>query len=294
MKSVATWFFFGIAITIVGAQERSALQAPSIPTTFGTGIQKFKKIHDYTFGSAHGRSVTNLNKLAELFDPYGIAGLTTINKEWERYQPFNDRNFVFQETSLNLTATIAPNGGLFPGGIDSGQLCTKQTFKPGVSGHKSYAFEIRMHIPSGAGMWPAAWFYSKQPGQNDGSEIDNPEFFTMTSQNEFDWTGFLHGPGRGAEIYSLRNPKGIWHPGFSFAADYHNFQTLWSSDAVFKYVDGKLISAERFSWTSPGAAQLIVSFAVGSDEENLPGLKPVSISQFPCALKIDHITIWGR
>ena len=236
----------------------------------------------------------NLASLAEDFNPYGIAGHTVVNGEWDLYQSFNDKNFVFTESALNLTATIPTGGGLFPGGIHSAQICTKETFKPGQTGHAVYAFEVRMKIPSGQGMWPAAWFYTQQPGQDDGSEIDNPEIYVMRSQNQFDWTGFQHGPGQGAELYSIKTNQYVWHGGMDFSADYHNFQTLWTTDAVYKYVDGVLIYAQAYKWTAPGAAQLLVTLAVGGDAKKLPGLQPTSLSEFPSALSVQHITIWAK
>jgi len=268
---------------------------PSTTATFGQAIQGMSVINDYEFGTGLGKNVTTLQHLSANFNPYGIAGTTVINQEWERYQPFNTKNFVFTENSLNLTATIPNGGGLFSGGIHSGQIWTKQTYTPGRTGYTVYATEVRMQIPAGQGMWPAAWFYtqSPEPGQNDGSEIDNPEFFNMEWQDQFDWTGFQHGPGVGSQIYSIKTNQWVWHPGLNFSADYHDYQTLWTPDAVYKYVDGTLVYAAFFKWTAAGSAQLGVNLAVGSSE-GLPGLQPTSLAEFPAALSIDHIAIWAK
>jgi hypothetical protein len=150
-----------------------------------------------------------LGQLAESFTPYGIAGTTVIHQEWERYQTFNDRTFVLTPSSLDLTATIPEGGGLFPGGIYSGQIWSKEIYQPGLTGHDVYAFEVRIKIPNGQGMWPAAWLYALKPGETDGSEIDNPEFFVMQWQNQFDWTGFQHGPSQGAQIYSIKTNQWV-------------------------------------------------------------------------------------
>jgi beta-glucanase (GH16 family) len=284
----------GIFIAVLPVCDRPASKSPPVPRTFAQAIHGMSRIRNYTFGTADDRTVGNLQTLARSFDPFGIAGRTVINQEWEVYQPFNSRNFVFTPTSLKLTATIRKGGGLFPGGINSGQIVTKETFKPGYTGHTVYAIEVRMKIPSGRGMWPAAWFYTKQPGQNDGSEIDNPEFWIDSQQNQFDWTGFQHGPGQGAELYSIKTNRWVWHPGLNFAADYHDYQTLWTPDAVYKYLDGTLVYAQSFQWTAPGPAQLIVNLAVGSSLHSLPGLQPNSRSEFPSALSVDHIAIWAK
>jgi hypothetical protein len=285
---------FGLFISVFPAYSQN-FSDPGTTVTFDQAIQGMEVIDNYTFGTGYGRTISNIQQLAAHFDPYGIAGTQVINQEWERYQPFNNQNFAFADSSLNLTATIPKGGGVFPGGIYSGQIFSKQLFKPEVTGHTVYAFEVRMKVPIGPGMWPAAWFYTQHWGQDDRSEIDNPEFFNMKWQNEFDWTGSQHGPGQGAEIYSIKTNPWTWHPGLNFSADYHDYQTLWTPDAVYKYVDGTLVYAQSFKWTAPGPAQIIVNLAVGSsDTQSLPGLEPTSLSQFPSALSVDHIRIWAK
>jgi beta-glucanase (GH16 family) len=202
---------------------------------------------------------------------------------------------VFTANTLDLTAVLPSGGGLFAGGITSGQIFTQQTLQPGVSGHQIYATEVRMKTPPGQGMWPASWFYVKNPGQTDASEIDNPEFFDMTSQNSYDWTGFNHGPGAGSDFYSIMNNIYVWQPGYDFSAAYHLYQTVWTTTAVYKYVDNVLVRATNFQWTAVGQASFIVNLAVGtSDTADLPGLQPTSTSEFPAVLSIDHIKIWGN
>ena len=241
--------------------------------TFGDAITGFNKINDYEFGTNSGRNVNNLTDLAAAFDPYGIAGTTVIQQEWERYQTFNSSNFVFGPHTLDLTATLL--GGLHAGGINSGQIASKQTFRPGVTGYNTYAFEVRMKVPNARGAWTGTWFYCKQPDKDDHSEIDNPEFLNMKNQNQFDWTGFNHGPNVGTDFHSIMSNPWSWRPGMDFSADYHNYQTVWTPTAVYKYVDGLLIRATNFKYTSPGPAQVLVGLAVGSDNTgDLRGLQP--------------------
>lgn len=268
---------------------------PSTSETFTQAINGLSVVAHYDFGTGAGRNVPDLASLAKSFNPYGISGTTVINQEWERYQPFNTSNFVFTPNSLNITATIPNGGGLFAGGINSGQIWTKGTFQPGKDNKIVYAFEVRMKVPQGVGMWPAAWLFTKTPGIADTSEIDNPEFFNMKWQNEFDWTSSLHGPGLGPSSYSIRTNPWVWHPGLNFSADYHEYQTLWTEDMVYAYLDGTLISAQAFKWTSKGEPQFGINLAVGSDGvANLPGLQPNSLSEFPAVLAVDHFTVWAQ
>jgi len=148
-----------------------------------------------------------------------------------------------------------------------------------------------MRTPGGPGMWPAAWFYTKQAGVNDDSEIDL-EFFDAQWQNEFDWTGFNHGPAVGTDFYSIMSNQWVWHPGLNFSADYHNYGFIWTPDAIYKYVDGTLIKATWFKWTSGGPAQFGINLAVGFPA--MPGMLPTSTDQFPARLSIDSLWIYQK
>jgi hypothetical protein len=266
---------------------------PSVNSTFDqalAGLNMQPQI-GYKFGTNPDKNVVNLTQLSWYFNPYGIAGTTVINNEWERYQAFNSTNFQLTANSLDLVATIPHGGGLFSGGINSGQIWTQRTYQPGKTGANYYAFNVRMRTPGGPGMWPAAWFYTKQPGVNDASEID-VEFFNAQWQNEFDWTGYNHGAGLGNDFYSIKTNQWVWHPGLNFSAGYHDYQTIWTPDAVYKYVDGTLVLATYFKWTSGGPAQFGVNLAVGFPA--MPGMLPTSLSQFPARISIDSITIWQK
>jgi hypothetical protein len=282
------------SVALLIAASTAYGQDPSTTATFPQAIQGMPVVQEFNFGTNYNRNIRNLAELAAYFEPYGIAGTIVINQEWERYQTFNTTNFVFTPTTLDLTATIPKGGGLWPGGIASAQIWSKMTMAPGMTGHLVYATEVRMRIPNGPGMWPDAWFFTKQWGIGDMSEIDNPEFFDMKWQTMLDWTGNNHGPGVGTNIYKLTTDPYVWHPGLNFTADYHDYQTYWTEDAVYKYVDGTLVQADHFTWTSHGAAQIGVNLAVGSNVSTLPGLQPNSLSEFPAVLSVDHITIWGK
>lgn len=267
-------------------------QDPNVGDSFSEATQGMKNIAWYRFGTASGCTICNLQQLGSHFNPYGIAGKTVIHQEWERYQPFNNTNFGFTGDSLNITATIAQNGGLWPGGINSGQIWSQQLFKPGVTGYNTYAFTIRMKIPQGQGMWPATWLYPQKNG--DGSEIDIAEFETMQYQTMYDWTGFDEGRGVGSTIEDIRTNPWVWHPGTNFSAGFHDYQLIWTRDATFKYVDGRLIYAQFFKWNAASAGQLGINLAVGSNSSGLPGLHPNSLGEFPAKIQVESISISAK
>ena len=291
-RTLPTQILAGAALFLSAVSASNAQSSYDPPTnqTFEQVTSSMKVLQYYSFGTNSGNNVTNITQLAQSFEPYGIAGNKVINLEWENYQPFNYTNFVFGPSSLNLTATLA--GGLYPGGINSGQIWTKQTFKPNQTGYQIYGFCVRMKIPAGVGMWPAAWLYSAYSG--DASEIDIAEFQNMYWQNQYDWTGYDHGPGAGSDIYSIKTNQWVWQPGTDFSASFHDYEMIWTPDATYKYVDGRLIEAQRFTWTAAGPAQVGINLAVGSNLAGAVGLQPNSTGEFPSSLQVQYFAVWGK
>lgn len=276
------------------AISSAAQTDPAVSLTFSQAVASVPIVYQWTFGTGSGKNINSVADLWQSFQPFGLYGSSPINSEWERYQPFNNQNFVFTRTSLNLVATIPSNGGLYPGGIDSGQIWTNETFQPGKGGKATYAFEVRMQVPSAVGAWPASWLFTKVPGEADGSEIDNPEFFMNSAGAVTCWNGFNHGPGVGSAFYPLPPQQAALANGLNWTADYHDYQMIWTQDAVYKYIDGTLIFAQHMKWTANGAPQLGVNLAVGTSQANNPGLQPTSTAEFPFSLAIDHITVWAK
>jgi beta-glucanase (GH16 family) len=282
--------FLIAALGLIAFAGSVSAQNPGTDQTFEQVVSGMQPFRWYDFRP--GGNTSDLNALANSFDPYGIAGTTPTHQEWERYQPFNSDNFRFTPTGLDLTATLPWWGGVWEGGIASGQIWSKESFKPNVTGYGTYAFLARMKIPKVPGSWPQFWLYTKQQDQADGSEIDNPEFMVSQFQNSYNWTGYDHGPGAGNAIYDGRGNPWVWTPGIDFSADYHDYELVWTPNATYKYVDGKLIYAQQFQWTAYGPAQFGAALAVGSWE--LPGLIPFNWGDFPSALSIQYIGMWAR
>lgn len=283
-----------LTLLFLAALSATAQSDPPVTSTFSQALGTLQIVQEWTFGTSSGKNIKSISDLSQSFGPYGVFGSRTINDEWERYQPFNTQNFVFTPQSLNLVATIPSGGGLYPGGINSGQIWTDATFQPGTGGKSAYAFEVRMQVPSARGAWPASWLFTKLPGEADGSEIDNPEFFINGPDGVNHWNGFSHGPGLGAIIYALSPQQLYWAPGLNWSADFHDYQMIWTKDAVYKYIDGTLILAQHMIWTAKGAPQLGVNLAVGGTSRTNPGLQPTSTAEFPFYLAIDHITVWAK
>lgn len=88
---------------------------PSIPQSFSAALVdgNFQRTDSYIFGSSatpkHGRQVPipDLATLAKYFRPYkSRVGVTVINTEMQRYQPFNPTNHLISPSGIELTANL--------------------------------------------------------------------------------------------------------------------------------------------------------------------------------------------
>jgi hypothetical protein len=253
------------------------------PPPGGPDLTGYTLLRDYSFGTS--RNVNSLTSISNSFNPYGVAGTTVINNEWQRYQPINSTNHKLTATTLELTAT--PNlGGVYNGGISSGQITTKETFYP-YNG-KTYIFQLRAKIPKKVGAWPAFWLYSPGGAGSTTSEIDIFEFFDTPTQNTFDWTGFDHGNGVGADYYNIMTNQWVWHPGWDFAPDYHLYTLIWKEGNIQKWVDGTQVKGTLFQWDGP-APQVLINLAMGGNTNN----NPVA-SSFPAVFSLDYFRVYVK
>ncbi|MBM7566618.1 glycoside hydrolase family 16 protein [Paenibacillus sacheonensis] len=252
-------------------------------TSQGPSLAGYTLYKDYSFGTS--KNVNSLTALSNSFNAYGIAGTTVINGEWQRYQPINATNHVLTANSLDLTAT--PNlGGVYDGGISSGQITTKETFYP--SNGKTYIFQLRAKIPNGIGTWPAFWMYSPGGTGSTSSEIDIFEFFQSPTQNHYDWTGYDHGSGVGANYYNIMTNQWVWHPGTDFSADYHLYTLVWKEGEIQKWVDGTLVKGTNFDWYGP-APQVLINLATGGGSNSNP-----TASTFPAKFSLDYFRVYVK
>lgn len=249
----------------------------------GPSLAGYTLYKDYSFGTS--RNVNSLTSLSNSFNAYGIAGTTVINHEWQRYQPINSNNHVLTSNTLELTA-LANLGGIYDGGISSGQITTKETFYP--SDGKTYIFQLRAKIPNGTGTWPAFWMYSPGGTGTTSSEIDIFEFFNSPTQNHYDWTGYDHGSGVGSNYYNIMTNQWVWHPGTDFSADFHLYTLIWKEGEIQKWVDGTMVKGTNFTWNGP-APQVLINLAIGGDSNN----NPVA-STFPAKFILDYFRVYVK
>ena len=129
--------------------------------------------------------------------------------------------------------------------------------------------------------------YAKQ-APNTSSEIDVVEFFDTPTQNTYDWTGYDHGAGVGANYHSIMTNQWVWHPGFDFAADYHTYTLVWRNGQIEKWVDNTWVKGTNFTWQGSDP-QVLINLAIGGSNNNNP-----NAATFPSVFSVDSLKIWVK
>lgn len=150
---------------------------------------------------------------------------------------------------------------------------------------KSYlygAFEAKMSLPAGQGLWPAFWMWPEFPDDdNDFPEIDILEAPSTAAtgiyQNLHRWTGGNDVFQTGPTFNSLN------------ATTTHTYGCKWTNAGVQMYIDG----SQTFSYTTPANIPNVplcvhIDFQVGG---SWPG--PVDgTTPWPSSVVVDYLRIW--
>lgn len=215
----------------------------------------------------------------------GTLDTLPSNGEWQR---FRDRdNTRLEGHVLKLIAHVR-NGLNDIGGIESGMMRSKKTFKYGY-------FEARIKVPEGRGLWPAFWLVpndARWPPEIDIVEIvNNGHGDTRVSYH------FLH-PGRADKLETVTSKLNEWNgyrPGLDYKDDFHIFAVEWTQSTVKHFIDNTLVAERRFHWkhddgSDAGMAHILFTLAVGG---RWPG-PPTTLCDFPAMVEIDYIRVWQK
>jgi beta-glucanase (GH16 family) len=268
------------------AKTLADIPASTIPEPAAIKGSSYRLVDNWDFGAT-------INSQSQVYSQFhsrfvwenGKLDTLPSNGEWQR---FRDRDNVrIEGTNLKLIAYVR-NGLNKTGGIESGMIRSKTSYKYGY-------FEARIKVPDGRGLWPAFWLVpddGRWPPEIDVVEIiNNGESDTRTSYHN------LH-PGK-ADASDTVNSKldkwGGYRPGSDYKSAYHVFAVEWTSDKVKHFVDDVLVAERHFHWkyddgSDAGKAQVLFTLAVGG---TWPG-PPLNLSDFPAAVEIDYIRVWQR
>lgn len=140
--------------------------------------------------------------------------------------------------------------------------------------------ESRVKIPEGQGFWPALWMLP-----TTRSSLPEVDIFEIVGEAPDVVQMHTHWEEDGEERQSGKEWRGP-----NFAEDWHTFGLEWAPDSLTWYVDG----VERWRVTDPEQIPhedmyLITNLAVGGEYTS----RPSRSTQFPAALEVDYLRVWG-
>jgi beta-glucanase (GH16 family) len=151
-------------------------------------------------------------------------------------------------------------------------------------------FEVRAKLPCGRGTWPALWLLPVDGGEGwKNGEIDIMEHVGHQA-------GIVH-----HSVHTSRaNFRRGNHPSAAMKLPdacraFHNYQLLWSDDALAIGVDGRAAftyrRAEGAEWPFDQPFYLLINLAIGGV---WGGAKGSDEKAFPARLEIEHVRIFTK
>lgn len=148
-------------------------------------------------------------------------------------------------------------------------------------------YEVRAKLPCGKGSWPAIWMLGATQGWPDGGEIDIMEHVGQTPEDIF---GTIHN----------RSTAGTFGNGGSIkVADaceaFHDYQMVWTPDAITIAVDGTPFHRYRNEGTGPAQwpfdkpQYLLLNLAIGGAMGG-----EVDDAIFPARFEIEHVRVYQK
>ncbi len=246
-------------------------------------------------------------------------------------QPYTVTNVT--STSVTITPALAGpdviasgQGIIFSPPVRSGQLWTKFGFNmPGQNGAQCFAMELTAQLPQNAalyngagnvsgaaasgayGAWPAFWLYGNaSDGFADVSELDDLEAYNTIVRTMSSLDLNVHTPSLISAPVTFLYNTGKWSsasglytytPGNDFSGSNHKYQLLVTPGMVYYFIDGQMVKARMFNWTSQRPAQIGINLAIGSLAPGLGSnnLFPVANSNFSSMhYDIYELKIWQK
>lgn len=171
------------------------------------------------------------------------------------------------------------------------QYTSARLLTAGKFSHKYGAFEARIKIPNGKGLWPAFWMLGDDIGQVGWPQCG--EIDIMENVEPFTVHGTLHGPGYSAaagltSTYRLSNNQ-------PFSNDFHVYRVDWTSSSITFSVDGTTYATKKPSdapgkkWVFDHAFFMILNFAVGGGWPTNPDESTI----FPQTMVVDYVRVYS-
>ncbi len=206
------------------------------------------------------------------------------NNERQYYADKRPENAVVRDGKLVITARLESLSSAADWGgqrYTSARLITR-----GLADWTYGFFEVRAKLPCGQGTWPAIWTLGSGGAWPDDGELDILEQVGSNPSRVFSTvhTQVSGGTGSGAAVQVA-----------DACSMFHNYQMLWTVDAIEFSVDGvphyRYANPRqgRSTWPFSAPQFLILNLAIGGD---LGGVVDDRI--FPVTLEIEHVRVYQQ
>ena len=150
--------------------------------------------------------------------------------------------------------------------------------------------EARIHVPQGAGLWPAFWSLGTDIGEVGWPQTGEIDIMEFVGREPYEVFGTIHGPGySGGE--SFGNTYTFDVPVYE---DYHTFAIEWQPDEIKWYVDDILYHQARPAdvdpneWVFNHPFYILMNVAVGGNFGGPVGEDTV----FPQEMLVDYVRVY--
>ncbi|MBK1833181.1 glycoside hydrolase family 16 protein [Roseibacillus ishigakijimensis] len=197
-------------------------------------------------------------------------------------------------------------------GYTSARLRTKGQDGRSLFAQRYGRFEVRAHLPSGQGLWPAIWLLPEKEDYGPWAASGEIDLMEARGQEPGKVLGTIHYGAR----WPLNQHSGgeyLFPEGEDFTS-FHTYALEWEPGEIRWFVDGHLYSRKNFWWSSsahengqglpPQSAEdlnawpapfnqpfhLLLNLAVGGQ---FPG-DPEATTEFPAEFVIDYVRVYQR
>ncbi|XP_037041879.1 beta-glucanase-like [Bradysia coprophila] len=156
------------------------------------------------------------------------------------------------------------------------------------------AFEARIKIPTGKGIWPAFWMLGDDVLQAGWPQCGEIDIMENVGNEPLAIHGTLHGPGYsgGSGLTSTFNSPNNQ----PFTNDFHVYRADWTANSISFSVDGRQYATKTPSdtggnrWVFDHKFFIILNLAVGG---GWPG-SPDGSTMFPQQMIVDYVRVFSK
>lgn len=208
------------------------------------------------------------------------------NAELQRYTA---QNQSVDNGTLKITADRAPNGRL-----------TSARLRTLGKGDWTYGrFEVRAKLPTGQGIWPAAWLLFSNDTYGGWAASGEIDIMEAIGSKPDEVLGTLHYGGPFPDNVSSGESFVLNYARFD--TDFYVFALEWEEGEIRWYVNNVLYQTQTSSdWFTTGSDDpaapfnhdfhMILNVAIGG---NLPG-DPDDTTVFPQTMEVDYVRVYER